>query len=137
MRESQPPTPAPDVVTFDHDDYDVPVIGLCAVCLAASWSANNPIRPTYTRGVARDVEGCRVILPDGKQTDWRSGMTIPAGGDWLASLARLFGDRVMWAEGPGHPLPMLAVTIVAGTMACPLHAHGLAIDNGVSGSRKA
>lgn len=123
MRESMPPTPTPDVVRFDRDDYALPILGLCAVCLWASWSASNSVRPTMLRGLAADVEGCQIITPEGRSIIWRDGDAIPAGGDWLADLARLFGDRVKWTEGPGHPLPMMAVTAVEGTMVCALHAH--------------
>lgn len=123
MREQQPPTPAPDRVTFDPTDYVLPLLGLCAVCLAAAGSAHNAVRVgTLNRGTARDVERCRIVTPLGRSMIWTPGAEIVPDPEWLAELARLFGPAASFTEGAGHPLPLFAVTTVDGTMMCGRHA---------------
>jgi hypothetical protein len=123
MRESRPPTPTPDQVTFDYGDMVIPIVGLCVPCLATSKSANSCVRVgQLNQGVAKDVEGSMIRLPSSKGMIWNRGAQIPPGGEWLAELAMMFGPDATFTDTANAPLPMFAVTQKDGTYVCAYHA---------------
>lgn len=119
-----PVTTLHDRVTFDAADYRLPVLGICAECLAASsTSAACCTRiGRQNRGVAADVERCQISTPTGRGLLWEPGRELPPDAGFVAELVRLFGEDATFTGPDGAPLPMFAVTTVAGTLLCPVHA---------------
>lgn len=95
-------------------------IGLCAYCIFNMNSAMTPVIGRDNRGLAKDMEGEIVTLPNDRKLLWKPGEYIPAGGNYLSGIILTLG-RGADLRGYQSVLDPFAVTMRDGTLLCEQH----------------